>query len=179
MSSRNDKTTAVDAGIDFAHAMIHEGKHYTATFVDTEVDSGAAVDITIVTPNSTTWAHMLFELMASAVSEVSITEGAVVNVPGTALAAVNNNRNSAQTSILTLRSGDTYNAGGTVIYQYTGGSATVRSRAGSGFRNDEEIVLKANTTYRVSITSRTDDSRVSVLLEWYEWSNYPGLGAIT
>jgi hypothetical protein len=185
MSHRVDRTSAVDIGIDYAHVEAHVGSHYFATFIDTDFDVETHY-ITIVVPATAKWPHLVFTVESSAFLDASLQEGAVPNPAalGTPMAVYNNNRNSAQVSQLTLRSDDAFTGAGTTIWSYAGGTtgsvgSPIAARAGGETRVDSEFILKSNTTYRLTMTGGKTNERLAVLLEWYEHTNYTGLGAIT
>lgn len=156
--------------IDYAHHEIHSGTHFIYTDSN-QIESGGSVDYLIATPNTTRWAHMMFDLDGSAITQFLLYEdsdrgGSVLQTVG------NNNRNSSGTAWVTIHKG--INGGttdGTLIHQYKGGAASAQSRQGISSRNDEEIILKQNSKYVLRVASGTNSNLTNIRLEWYEHTN--------
>ena len=166
-----DSITRTLQTIDYAHHEIHAGLHFMYTDAVT-LGSAATLDYLITTPDTTQWAHMLFFLDGSAITQWQLFEGADKN--GTTLQTVGNSNRNSLTAATTLVHKGT--GGGTTdgvqIALYKGGSATGSSRqAGSSTRNDGETILKQNTKYILRVTSGTASNLTNVRLEWYEHVN--------
>jgi len=164
----NPSTSAI-AIVDYPHHEVHQGSYF---FICNNVNlgNGGVFDISFVTPNTTTWAHMLFNISANdGEGSFKIFEGATVNVAGTALTPRNSNRNSLNASVLTARIGDTFTATGTDIYtQFVGSGKT-----GGKLTRQNEIILKQNTTYIFRVTNETSVvNDISYCAEWYEHANH-------
>jgi hypothetical protein len=164
---RLDKATNTIQVIDYAHHEIHAGSHFMYTD-HIELDSAATQDYLITTPDTTKWAHMLFDLMGSAITQFQLYEGADRN--GTTLQTIgNSNRNSLTAATVTIHKGTSGGTtDGTLIHTHKSGSATNQSRSGMQARNDEEMILKQNTKYILRVTSGTDDNLTNVRLDFYE-----------
>jgi len=163
-----DRITRSMTSIDHAHHEIHEGDHFMYTDA-VELGNGVVQNYLITTPNTTRWAHMIFILEGSAITQFELYEGA--DRVGSVLQTVgNSNRNSATAATTTIHKG--YAGGstdGTRIHLYKGGSATGVAKSGAaGTRNDEEIILKQNTKYILRVTSGTAANLTNVNLSWYE-----------
>jgi len=168
--TRMDSTTHTLQTIDYVHHEIHSGSHYLYTDA-VPLNSGGVQNYLITTPDTTRWAHMLFVLDGSAVTQFELYEGA--DRVGSVLQTLgNSNRNSANTATITVHKGY---AGGTtdgnLIYIYKGGSTTGGSRSAASSRNDDEIILKQNTKYILRVTSSTNGNLTNVRLSWYEHVN--------
>lgn len=156
--------------IDYGHHEIHSGSAYW--YLDSVgLGSGATQDYLITTPNTTSWDHVLLDIVHSAVATVSLYEGA--DRIGTTLQTIyNHNRNSLNTAATTIHKGT---SGGTtdgaLIMQYTFGSTTGSSKLGGGVRNDEEIIWKQNTKYILRLSSATNGQLFVSHLHWYEHTN--------
>ena len=163
---RLDTSTHTLQTIDYAHHEIHTGSHFMYT---DSVELGAASqDYLITTPNTTKWAHMIFVMDGSAITQFRLYEGSD-KVGTTDVAVGNNNRNSTTLPGVTIHKGTSGGTtDGTLIHQYKGGSATNQSRGESGSRNDEEIILKQNTKYILRVTAFAADTLTNIKLEWYE-----------
>ena len=112
---------------------------------------------------------MIFEFQGTQQTTMEIFEGAAVGV-GSAVTARNNNRNSDNTTALTmLQTGGAVSTAGTSIYSQSVGVAGNVNRARMGLaERDNEIILKQNTTYRFVFTSAGNDNLLSYCGEWYE-----------
>ena len=165
-----DRSTNALNTIDYAHHEIHAGSHFMYTDA-VELASGATQDYLITTPDTTKWAHMLFYLDGSAITQWQFYEGS--DKTGTAAQTVgNNNRNSATVATTTIHKGTSGGTtDGTLAYFYKGGAATQQSRTGTVAGNAEEIILKQNTKYILRVTSGTNANLTNIKLEWYEHTN--------
>lgn len=166
-----DTITRALAMIDYEHHKIHSGTHFFVAGYDT---FGAAddIDFQVTTPNTTTWAHMAFEIQSTGATVFSIYEDADVDADGSAVTARNSNRNSATASTLTIQTDGTINAAGTLIFaQAFGVSGNPNARSGGTERASHEIILKQNSTYRFFIESDSADNIISYQGYWYEHVN--------
>lgn len=162
-----DQSTAIKV-IDYAHHEIHSGSHFYAKGV-VDLGNGASYRIIIKTPNTTQWAHALFDIWHEQELSMTLTEGVTTDADGTAIAALNRNRNVATTATMTLTHTPTNPTGGTVIWTYQRGSA---NKTGVERRELSEIVLKQNTKYMIVVTNQTaSNCLVDWLLDWYEHTN--------
>lgn len=150
--------------VEYEHHEIHSGSHYFICGTQA-LSNGEVVDFTVVTPDTTEYAHMTFQIEGTGAISVAIHEGAVVNVAGSAVTAYNNNRNSANTTNLTIRTGDTFTGTGTVIYAVQTGA----NKIAGNVERSREIVLDRNNTYIFRITNQTAlANQLSYCAEWYE-----------
>lgn len=165
------RTARVDASthslqvVDYAHHEIHSGSAYVVSY-NADVSSGANLDVLIVTPNTTAWAHMLLNLAGENELLATLYETATVSAAGTALTEVNHNRNSANTAAVVVTHTPTVTGTGTAIWQRIGGSGET---VGGEARNDAEMILKQNTTYLLRLTNNgVGTGWINVELDWYE-----------
>jgi hypothetical protein len=165
-----DGATASMQVIDYAHHEIHDGNVYCLTHVGTEGNTDV-VEITLKTPNTTEWFHMLANFRATGEGNFTIVEAVTRDSGGAAAIPVNHNRNSSNTSSATgVFKGATsanpisYSAAGTVIWREDFGS--VRSPSESRALN--EWVLKQNTEYVFRMTSEEAANEMWLGLVWYE-----------
>ena len=164
-----DASTDTMQTIDYAHHEVHSGSHYYVSGHTTLV-SGGTIQFTLQTPDTTKEAHMLFNISASDVTTVTVYEGSTGISGGTAIVPFNNNRNSANTSGLTVTVNPAVTSGTAIIDAYSFGSTgggNAPSIGGSASR-DDEIILKHNTTYLWRIVSGATDNIVSYRGNWYE-----------
>ena len=165
-----DEDTNAIVYISFAHYKVHIGKHFIYT---DHVVLGAAgtQDYLITTPDTSTWAHMTFHLSGSAITQWELYEGS--DKTGTTLQTIgNSNRNSSNTSVLTLHKGTSGGTtDGTKLHLYKCGSSTNQARSDAQSENGEEITLMQGTKYILRTTSGSADNLTNVRLEWYEHEN--------
>ena len=164
---RIDASTNSLQTVDYEHHEIHSGNHYNIcsyeTFTNKEV-----VDFTIITPDTTEWTHMTFNISGTGALSLEIHEDVTVSATGTAAIVFNNNRNSANTTNLTIRTGDTFSDDGDTIYlDYSGANKVIGI-----LERSREIILKQGTAYLFRISNQlTTDNIISYCAEWYEHTN--------
>jgi hypothetical protein len=160
-----DNSTHALSVINDEEQQLHEGRHYS--ICNSEVKgTSETIEFVITTPDTTNWAHMLFDINTSAGFTLHIYEGTDDIVGGTPATPVNNNRNSTNTSGLTILKDPTSTTDGTLLYTFGGGS---NQRGGVVSRGDE-LVLKQNEVYLFRITSLGASNRISYCGDWYEHS---------
>lgn len=168
IENKDASTEAVEV-IDYSHHEIHSGSHYLISGFETE-DTAGTIIFGVTTPDTAKWSHMLFRMISTSQAEFQVHEGATI-AGGSSATPINNNRNSSNTSVLTVVKDPTISVAGDLIYSQSYGAA------GTGFfgtdqggfaKRDNEIILKQDTTYTFTITSRDDDNIISYLGEWYE-----------
>ena len=167
-----DTMTGALETISYEHHEIHSGSHFYVCNFEI-LDDRVSTDFAVTTPDTAKWSHMTFEIEGTSQTEFHIYEASAVT-GGTAAIPLNNNRNSATTSVLTLVKDPTVNTLGNLIFAQSKGLAgTTPSKAGTVgvIVRESEIILKQNTTYIFRITSRQDDNIVSYCGEWYEHTN--------
>lgn len=163
--STDSSTNAVNT-IDYAHHEIHGGSSFTADYT-VELANGATIDILVVTPNTTKWAHMEYILMCELESEIKIYEGVTTSNDGTGLTEFNRNSATAATTVVSYT--PTVTDTGTLIRtKHLGAGKT----AGGESRDLSEIILKQNTKYLYRITNATTSvNYITFILSWYEHTN--------
>ncbi len=162
---RIDASTHTMQTIAYPHHEIHAGDHYYMEG-KTELDSGVSLYVKLVTPDTTKWAHFLWEISSSAILETMLYEGVSGGMTGgAAVTPINNNRNSVNTSGLVITSGVTVATDlGLTISQLKWGARSF----GGGSSREDEIILKQNTTYLRAFTSGTNGNLVNFKASWYE-----------
>lgn len=158
--------------VNYPHHEIHAGNAFEATDYDGDVDIAGPKYWSIVTPNTTKWAHFTFFLFAEAGGTVEFFETPTTPSGGSALTAYNRNRNSATTSGLTIRYNRSVVADGTRIgLGRTGTSGNPAKATGGSVETRGEIILKQNTEYIIKYTTDADNNKVWLVLDWYEHTN--------
>jgi len=161
--------------IDYAHHEEHSGSAY---FISDVVDLALnnVLDIIIVTPDTLKWAHMLAGLFTESETEWWTYEGGTINNAGTAITAYNHNRNSTNTSGLTISyhtntSLSNANIDTTVPASHLEHGIVGSGRGtGGGDRNDSELILKQNTTYVFRAIANAA-GYMNWRFNWYEHTN--------
>ncbi len=151
------------------HAEIHEGKHF---FVNGFVvlTTGASLDFGFTTPTSAAGvAHLTFQIQGAFNTEFYVYEDAVFS-GGAAVTVYNNNRNSVNSTGMTLVSDPGINTTGTLLESAAGGSAGGFFSPGQSAlaSREKELILKANTDYLFRMTSQAASNTISYGSQWYE-----------
>jgi len=169
-SPRDSSTHALET-IDYAHHEIHSGSSFVVT--DVQSVSTTTQKWMVTTPNTTKWAHMIFNIECTGELLAVVTEGAD-RTGTTGLTEINRNRNSGGAATVAVHrdvsSGTTDGAVtmGSVRSGATGvGSKTISA---GGSRGTNEFVLRQNTKYVVSVTTYAAVF-VTLRLDWYEHTN--------
>jgi len=176
--------------IDYAHHEIHGGSHYFVVYSVASLDAMEGPDDMITlswtTPNTEKWAHFNFSVKGTAGWRVRLIEnsttGGTTGATGT-VSILNSDRNSTGASgMLSWDTGAavaakmSYDASLaesgaatiTLIDEYIFGDGRFSSGAESGGR--DEIILKQNTNYQVSVYGAAADA-ATLHLTWYEHTN--------
>ena len=164
-----DKVTYALMTVDYAHHEIHSGSHY---YVEghTSLNIDGVLRVGLVTPDTDKWIHLTWTISSNGILTAEFFEGATLT-GGSAVTPLNNNRNSSNTSGVTLKSGVTSSADGTLISQSKWGGEGFKSVSGGTGSRSDELVLKQNTTYLRKFTSATDNNIIGFKATWYEHSN--------
>jgi hypothetical protein len=118
---------------------------------------------------------MTWTIQATGETVFTVYEDATATTSGaTDITAYNNDRNSTDTTSLTLlqKDGDVSGGAGTQIFTQAVGIADTPTRIrGGADAREREIILKQNSTYRFLIESNSNSNIISVAFEWYEHTN--------
>ena len=163
-----DQATHVLSTIEYEHHEIHGGSSYTLSRPLT-LPVANDDEIRIATPNTTKWAHMIFSAVSDAAVTVSLYEStALTHVGGNVLTPINRNRNSTNTSGLTICHTPGGAGDGNLLYSSTAGAGGNPAQSAPGAITGRfEFILKQNTAYLLRIAGASGDV-VSINLEWYE-----------
>lgn len=172
--------------INNAHKEIHEGEDF---FVIHSIPSLGAqttpddmVTLTFTTPDTSKWGHFEFRVIGTGGWRVRLIEAPSggMATPTGSLNILNSNRNSSNVSTFKDVAGSpasgkvSYDAtlatGGITVWdEYLAGSSGPQS-GGEIAGHDQEIILKQNTTYQLSVYG-TDTDPISIRISWYEHAN--------
>jgi len=170
--------------IGYVHHETHAGNRYFCLYSVASLGAMATPDDTITltwtTPNTTEWEHFTFMAKGTAGWRIRLIEapsGGAANQTGE-FTMRNRNRNSANTaSCIALDAGvgdvsydATLATGGITLWdEYLEGTGGPQS-GGSGSGAREEIVLKQNTKYQLSLYG-TDTDPATIGIDFYEHTN--------
>ncbi len=169
---RADIITHALQTIDYAHHEIHAGSHFYIEGYATLAED-AVLRVKLVTPDTNKLAHFQWAISSSGICETTLHEAPSGGMTGgNAVTPLNNNRNSSTTSGIVITSGvAAATVAGTQISNAKWGAAGFKSTIGGGTARDDEIVLKKNTIYLRTFTSRAADNIVQFKASWYEHTN--------
>jgi len=168
---RIDQITHALRVIDYAHSEVHSGSAYVA-YHSVSLGNGEVLTIGFVTPNTTKWAHLTMSLTLTSTGTLDILEDVTSFDQGDAFTALNLDRNSANTSGITVTTGAT----GATLITPTGGSEIWNETLGAkGLQttreNSEEIIMKQNSKYLFRFTNDAVANVCNLRLGWYEHTN--------
>jgi hypothetical protein len=153
---------------DDAHSRIHQGVMYTASYRTASLSNDASITLVITTP-SDDFPHIVADPAIGGAAHFDFYENATIT-GGTAVAANNHNRNSANTFGGTVVHSPTVtNIGSPLLLGYyipggTGGTASGSSSVGF----DSEWPLKPSTSYLFELTNKSGQARgASITITFY------------
>ncbi len=160
-----DEYTRSLTTIGWEHHKIHEGDTFTVLEV-TDLPNAAVRDILIITPDTTKWAHLVWEIEHELETLIQFYRGTVVTDNGTVVPSFNRNGNSDNVSTTFVYHTPTITNDGVLIGTIQQGSG---KKAGGSDRQSNEFMLKRNTMYLVRITNLTaNNNLIFMKLNWYE-----------
>lgn len=158
---------------DFTINSINEGNHFYVEGFAT-IASGDSLRVKLVTPDTKKYAHFTWQIESSGVLTTYLFEGPTGGMTGgAAIAPLNSNRNSANTSSMVITSGvSIYTDSVLIVSQKSVGSAGFKEVSGGDANITSKIILKQNTTYCRLFISGTADNVVSFRASWDEYTFY-------
>ncbi len=163
-----DKATRAITTIKFEHHQIHEGNTFTILEV-TDLGNGAVRDILIVTPDTPKWAHLVWEIEHELETSIQFYQDTLYSNNGTPIPSFNRNGNSGNVATTLMYHTPTITNVGTLVGTIQQGAD---KKAGGGDREDNEYILKQNSSYLIRITNLTvNNNLIFVRLNWYENTN--------
>jgi hypothetical protein len=157
-----DPISDIPVGIDFEHHQVHEGESYVASLEQLSIGTGT-VKFSIDVPVDT-YPHMIISVDTYDGACLVRKYHTATYTGGSAMTAVNRNRNSANAAATTIKSGIT-STNGTLFESFFAGSA--KTTGGNG-RSMSEIILKANSTYRFDVVGQSANTKAVINFFWYE-----------
>ena len=167
-----DNSTHTLQTIDYAHHETHAGSHYYISGY-MELNDGETNCVKLVTPDTTKWSHVIFDIKSTGICSSTFDEDATGSMTGgVAVAILNNNRNSTNTSGMTATMGVSCPTGYTTrLENDKWGAAGFKESIGGGASRDDELVLKQNTVYARTFISGADNNIIQFKAAWYEHTN--------
>lgn len=156
------------------HALIHAGEMFYAYSL-TSINAGATLKFTFTTPAVASGKYIHFRPAVISTSGDKLTM-TMTEIPtsisgGSDVTAYNRNRLSTTTALSTLKTGVTLTESATVVdVAYVGGGTGVGSvRSGAETGEQNEVVLKQNTVYSITLTNNSSAANIVFLkMMWYE-----------
>ena len=163
-----DGATTTIVTIEYEHCQIHEGNTFTVLEV-TDLGNGAVRDILVVSPDTTEWAHLVWEIEHELETLIQFYQGTTYSNNGTAISSFNRNGNSTHIATTLVYHTPTITDVGSLVGTIQQGNG---KKAGGSDRLANEFVLKQNCAYLIRITNLTaNNDLVFMKLNWYEHTN--------
>ena len=147
--------------INKLHGDVHDGDHYKAHLTSTVLADNDTVEMYLKAPDSTVRIHAYASFSSELAGKAEVRESATISASGSALTIFNSNRNSKNTSTVSVRSSPILTASGTQIsfYHVGGGKkgedpGTVAAKAG--------WILKQGTIYILRFISSAGSNEAEV-----------------
>lgn len=162
-----DRSTRSLCTLDYEHCEVHSGSHYLYTDAIT-LGNGESQAYVITAPDTAKYAHMVFIMNSGLGASSTVAEGGD-RTPTTLQNTWNSNRNSSNSAGTLVHKG--FSGGttdGTTMISVNVGSASTGGKTGGGARSEEEIILKRNTQYILTLTSGANSNNITIIMTWYE-----------
>lgn len=165
---KQDVFTGSFTTVSYDHYEIHSGSHFfNKDWVD--LGNGATYDILVVTPDTTKWTHLIFNIGTEAETNITWYKDTITSNDGTLLPVINRNGNSATVNGTLLYHTPTITNVGTPFALYKSGSGKL---SGGTSRANNEAIFEQNTKYLLRITNATTSNNwVDWIIDWYEHTN--------
>ncbi len=161
-----DSATRAIVTVAFEHHQIHDGLTFTVMEV-TDLGNGAVRDILVVSPNTTTWAHLVWEIEHELETSIQFYRDTTYTFNGTAIGSFNRHGNSLNVATTLVYHTPTITNVGTLVAMIQQGDG---KKAGGSDRLANEFILKQDTAYLIRITNLTvNDNLIFMKLNWYEF----------
>ena len=169
-----DNLTRSVATIEATHRVVHLGFMYGARVHSASLGNGASLDMLFEVPADVYPHFQALNIGADGGPDtVQLFEGVTASANGTVVASYNLNRNSTNTSSVTVRENPTISDTGTLLdetYIYSAGNK-------QGVYNDiegSELIFKPSTKYLIRYTNNSGSAEdIFMRAHWYEldWQN--------
>ncbi len=169
---QTERTTNSLKTIDYSHAEIHSGSHYTYRGYHA-IGKNGVKDHLIVTPDTDRWAHMTVGVgVITSEAIIQWFEAPIVDAPGDIGNTRNRNRNYTDNNTTLVYEDPTIQSGneGDLLQESYIGSG--KNLPGSEARDSEEILLERNTAYLIRVTEQDLAATIAnFAFDWYEHTN--------
>ena len=163
-----DEATRAIVTIEYEHYQIHAGNTFTVLEV-TDLGNGAVRDILVVSPATTEWAHLVWEIEHELETKIQFYRDTTYTDSGTAITSFNRNGNSSNVATTLVYHSPTITNVGTLVGTIQQGDG---KKAGGSDRLANEFILKQNAAYLIRITNLTvNNDLIFMKLNWYEQTN--------
>ena len=166
---RLDKLTQVLVAMDEIHSRIHRGGFFSAGISDPALADSGVLELLLQTP-TTGGIHARFAGSLGGDARAQLFEGTTFTAAGAAVAAINRNRFSQNTTGLTITSGATLTLDGTPLFDgfIPGGTGQPMSPGGTA-RTFQEFILAQDTVYLVRLTNVSGAVQVATqVVDFYD-----------
>lgn len=153
--------------LTYLHHKIHQGNCFAVSQLTDDVADDANLDFLLVVGAKE--AHITFEGSSEGLAWNFLYESPTITANGTEVTPRNRNRESSVTSTVTVYSGPSVSAVGTLLFTglFPGGVGNKTVGGSSSERN--EWILASNTTYLGRITNKAGDTKdISFTATFYE-----------
>ncbi len=162
---RIDPVTQALILISYGHHQLHAGNMFTVFEVN-DLGNGANRTLLIVTPDTTRWAHLVWEFEHELEATIDFYKDSIYIAPGTIVPSFNRNGNSTNVATTLVYHSPTLLDAGMLIATIQQGDG---KKAGGSDRVANEFILEQNTAYLIRITNNTASNNLaSMKLNWYE-----------
>ena len=164
-----DENTRAIATIEWEHYQVHAGNTFTVLEV-TDLGNMAVRDILVVSPDTTKWAHVVWEIEHELETLIQFYRDTIYTDNGTPITAFNRDGNSSNTATTLVYHTPTITNVGTLVGTIQQGNG---KKAGGSDRLANEFILKQNCAYLIRISNLTvNNDLIFMKLNWYELTNY-------
>ena len=163
-----DAASRVIIVIEYEHYQIHAGNTFTVLEV-TDLGNMAIRDILVVSPDTTQWAHLVWEIEHELETSLHFYRDTTYTDKGTSISSFNRNGNSTNVATTLIYHTPTIANVGTLVGTIQQGNG---KKAGGSDRLANEFILKQNTAYLIRISNLTvNNNLIFMKLNWYEHTN--------
>jgi len=141
--------------------------HRYCAFYSATVAGSSGTNIVAMVTNAEKICEAWFSIETDKAGLYELYEGAVVSA-GSALTAVNNNRNSTNTADCLIYGNPSVATAGTFVGAHVIGSTTGGASKSGGSSSTNKYQLKLDTTYILRFTTDSDNTRVTQGVYWRE-----------
>jgi len=151
------------------HHQVHDGVFYAVSGRTIDLGSGDSIDLLLCAPATPDRIHAVIGFQPSAAGFTELWEGATGLLSGSTLTAYNNDRNSANATVLTV-----YNEPASLTLATAAKIETIEAGAsknnqsGRSVRGGGEWILKQGTDYIARFVSDSANNDVSFEIQYYE-----------